>query len=67
MFLLHSRSKFCFLETKIDAGNNASRVAKLENMRKHARAVNVFWKHVSSFCQAFRDTRSTLMPFVFSS
>ena len=31
----------CLLESKIDAGNNISRVANLETLGKHSRAMKV--------------------------
>ena len=47
MFLPSSRSMICLWETKIDAGNNISRVAKLGNIGKACTHYESFWKLVA--------------------
>ena len=59
MFLPYSRSKFCFLETKLTLETMLPRWQKWKTLGKHERATGVSG---NMFCQAFRpaDTSAQL-------
>ena len=62
MFLPCSRNIFWFLKTKTDVGENVSRTAKLGNIGGTYTRYACFWKHVSTFCQAFTQENKGSTP-----
>ena len=62
MFLPCGRNILCFLETKIDVGNNFARTTKLGNIGGTYARYACFWKHVSTFCQAFTQENKGSTP-----
>ena len=48
-----SVSVICILKTKTDTGNNVSRMGNEETLEKHARAMNVSGKMLSSFVDVY--------------
>ena len=61
----YEQKKILLLGNKTDAGNNASRVAKLGNIGKTCARYWCFWKHVASFCQALKVPQSLCLGVYF--